>query len=110
MAIARSLKNYLKAQSVQYPVDRHAHMESSMHTAAAAHVPGDRLAKSVLVTDEEGCLLVVVPSSHRVQLGELVRKLGLATEDELRMSLGGANSAGQRRTAADQKRDSIGVW
>jgi len=88
MAIARSLKNYLEEQGVQYDVVRHVHTESSMHTAAAAHVPGDRLVKSVLVADEEGCLLVVVPSSHRVQLGELdrqlERKLGLATEDELR--------------------------
>ena len=88
MAISRSLKNYLEEQGAQYDVVRHVHTESSMHTAAAAHVPGDRLAKSVLVVDEEGCLLVVVPSSHRVQLGELDRQLernlGLATEDELR--------------------------
>ncbi len=88
MAISRSLKNYLEEQGVQYDIVRHVHTESSMHTAAAAHVPGDRLAKSVLVVDEEGCLLVVVPSSHRVQLGELDRQLernlGLATEDELR--------------------------
>ena len=88
MAISRSLKNYLEEQGVQYDVVRHVHTESSMHTAAAAHVPGDRLAKSVLMVDEEGCLLVVVPSSHRVQLGELDRQLernlGLATEDELR--------------------------
>ncbi len=75
MAIARSLKNYLEEQGVQYDVVRHVHTESSTHTAAAAHVPGDWLAKSVLVADEEGCLLVVVPSSHRVQLGELDRQL-----------------------------------
>ena len=88
MAIAQSLKTYLKEQGVQYEVVRHAHTESSSHSAAAAHVPGDRLAKSVLVADEEGYLLAVVPSSHRVQLGELdrqlERKLGLATEGELR--------------------------
>ena len=41
-----------------------------------------------MVADEECYLLAVVPSSHRVQLGELdrqlERKLGLATEGELR--------------------------
>ena len=88
MAIAQSLKTYLKEQGLQYEVVRHAHTESSTYSAAAAHVPGDRLAKSVLVADEEGYLLAVVPSSHRVQLGELdrqlERKLGLATEGELR--------------------------
>ena len=88
MAISPSLKHYLEAQAVKYDVVRHRHTESSMHTAAAAHVPGDRLAKSVVVADDDGCLLAVVPSSHRVHLGELDRqldrKLGLVTEDELR--------------------------
>ncbi len=88
MAIASSLKSYLEERGVRYDVVRHEHTDSSMHTAAAAHVPGDRLAKSVLVADEQGCVLAVVPSSHRVHLGELdrqlERRLGLATEDELR--------------------------
>ncbi len=46
MAIARSLKNYLEEQGVQYDVVRHVHTESSTHTAAEAHVPGDRVPRS----------------------------------------------------------------
>ena len=34
MAIAQSLKTYLKEQGVQYEVVRHAHTESSSHSAA----------------------------------------------------------------------------
>jgi Ala-tRNA(Pro) deacylase len=41
MAIARSLRNYLEEQGVQYDVIRHMHTESSTRSAAAAHVPGD---------------------------------------------------------------------
>jgi Ala-tRNA(Pro) deacylase len=58
-----------------------------MVTAAAAHVPGDRLAKAVILKDGEDYLMVVVPSDYHVQLGSLHRQLGrevgLATETEL---------------------------
>jgi Ala-tRNA(Pro) deacylase len=50
-------------------------------------VPGNRLAKSVILGDEQGYLMVVLPSNRQVNLGELHRQLnrnlGLATESEL---------------------------
>jgi Ala-tRNA(Pro) deacylase len=58
-----------------------------MATAAAAHVPGDRLAKAVIVQDGDGPLMVVVPSDYHVHLGllhkHLNREVGLVTEDEV---------------------------
>jgi Ala-tRNA(Pro) deacylase len=58
-----------------------------MESAQLAHVPGDRIAKSVVLEDERGYLLAVLPASCRVDLGELHRQtrrnLGLATEYEL---------------------------
>jgi Ala-tRNA(Pro) deacylase len=58
-----------------------------METAEAAHVPGDRLAKTVLVTDEEGYLLAVIPSTHRLLFGALREQFGhrfdLATERDI---------------------------
>jgi Ala-tRNA(Pro) deacylase len=58
-----------------------------MDTAASAHVPGDRLAKAVIVKSEDEPLMVVVPSDYHVHLGLLHRYLGnevgLATEAEL---------------------------
>jgi len=60
---------------------------TSMQTAAQAHVPGDRLIKSVVVEDDQGYLMVALPSTHRLELGklhrQLQRQLGLATEGEL---------------------------
>jgi Ala-tRNA(Pro) deacylase len=56
-------------------------------TAEAAHVPGDRLAKTVVIHLEDGYVLAVVPSNHRVDLGDLQellgRRLGLAAETEV---------------------------
>jgi Ala-tRNA(Pro) deacylase len=58
-----------------------------MRTASVAHVPGDRLAKSVLLEDSRGYLMAVVPSTYKVDLGALSkildRHVGLATESEL---------------------------
>jgi len=87
MAIAGKLEAHLKAHSIDYELVPHPHTESSMVTAAAAHVPGDRLAKAVILKDGDEYLMIVVPSDYHVQLGALHRQLGrevgLATEPEL---------------------------
>jgi Ala-tRNA(Pro) deacylase len=87
MPIAKALKTYLDSHGVKYDLIPHPHTVSSMKTAEAAHVPGDRLAKAVVVKDEEGYLLAVVPATHHLDLGmlhrQLNRKLGLASEEEL---------------------------
>jgi Ala-tRNA(Pro) deacylase len=87
MTIASKLKAHLETHSVDYELIPHPHTESSMETAAAAHVPGDRLAKAVIVKDGDDYLMVVVPSDYHVHLGALHRNLGrevgLATEPEL---------------------------
>lgn len=87
MAIPTTLKSYLDRQSARYEMLPHPHTASSMETAAAAHVPGDRLAKAVIVKDQNDYLMVVVPSDYHVHLGRLHhllgREVGLATEREL---------------------------
>ena len=87
MAISKCLKDYLDSHEVDYEITTHRHTNSSSETAQAAHVSGDQLAKSILLEDESGYFLAVLPATHRVDLGTLHRKLhrqvGLATEDEL---------------------------
>lgn len=88
MAIAITLKNYLDRMGAHYEVVAHAPTHSSLHTARAAHVPPDHLAKPVILEDENGFLMAVVPSNRQVRLGELSRQLSrhlrLASENELR--------------------------
>ena len=87
MAIAHLVENYMVQHGVTYDVVTHAHSRSSMETAQLAHVPGDRLAKSVVLEDDEGFVMAVLPSTCHIRLGrlskELNRKLRLATENEL---------------------------
>ncbi len=88
MSIAKRVKDFLEAAGVRYKAVAHARSASSSETAQAAHVPGDQLAKSVVVHHEKGYVVAVVPSSHRVDLQRLQdlieRRMGLATEREIR--------------------------
>lgn len=87
MSIAPTVSNVLVEQDVEYDVLLHAHTTSSGQTAESSHVPGGRLAKSVLLEDDQGYLMVVLPASRQVDLAELHRvlnrNLGLALESEL---------------------------
>jgi len=79
--------NHLASQRVDYAVVAHPPAWSSQQTAANAHVPGQCLAKSVLLEDDAGYVLAVVPADSHVDLAQVHhltnRRLGLATEYEL---------------------------
>ena len=87
MALPLSLERYLIKTGIRYGVIIHRPTKYSIATAHAACVPAGRLAKSVVLRDEQGYLIAVVPASHRLRLGwlhvQLRRELGLATESEL---------------------------
>lgn len=87
MTIARKLQRYIDGAGVAYDTLAHHRTATTSQTARAAHVPGNRLAKSVVVHHETGYVLAVVPSTHRVELSTLQdvmdRRLGLASEEEV---------------------------
>ena len=87
MSIATSVRSYLAREGVRYDTLEHAYTRDSMHSAQAAHIRGDRLAKCVVLEDDRGFLMAVIPATHKVDLGALHRalnrNLGLATEREL---------------------------
>lgn len=87
MAISVTLGEFLSRQQAQYALIPHPHTSSSMETAEHAHVPGQQLAKAVILKEEGRYLMVVVPSVEHVDLAVLREQFGhgvdLATEDEL---------------------------
>ena len=87
MTIATRLKSHLQSRNIPYEVVAHPYSATSAETAESAHIPGDHLAKSVLIHMEEGPMLAVVPSNHQVDLTTLQsildRRLGLAAEHEI---------------------------
>ncbi|KOF19866.1 MAG: aminoacyl-tRNA deacylase [Ensifer adhaerens] len=87
MTIARKLQDYIDSEGVAYDTVDHHRTATTSQSARAAHVPGSRLAKSVVVHHEMGYVLAVVPSTHRIELSTLQsimnKRLGLASEEEV---------------------------
>ncbi len=87
MAMAATLREFLDEQGMEYEVIAHPYTTGGLQTAESAHIPGDQLAKSVLLEDENGYLIAVLPATHRIELNtlreQLNRDLELATEDEI---------------------------
>lgn len=87
MTITSTLQGYLRESGVDPQTVTHPKTLSASRTAQASHVPGDRVAKGVLVKDEKGFLLAVIPASHHIEMDSLCRLTGrelrLADEDEV---------------------------
>lgn len=87
MAIAIALQQFLDEQGVDYDLMTHKKTHCASRSAQASHVPGDCLAKAVVIKRRKGYLLAVLPSSRMVgldQLGQwLQQPVGLATEEEI---------------------------
>ncbi len=87
MSIGRKLKDYMSDARVEYDLVKHPRTQTSSGTAHAAHVPGGMLAKGVVLHHQDGYVLAVVPSTHRVELGKLEKTFGcdldLASEPEI---------------------------
>ncbi len=87
MSIATRVKWFLDSRSAKYELVPHAHTNSSRATIEAAQVPGHQLAKCIVLEDELGYLVAVLPASRHIALRvlneQLQRRFELATEDEL---------------------------
>ncbi len=83
MSMPSRLAHFLDQRGARYEIRSHAHSRSSAETARAAHVEPHQLAKSVILEDERGCVMAVVPADSRVSVGAVARLLG---RDSLRLS------------------------
>jgi len=87
MTISTSVKNYLTNQGIDFDLISHPRTIHSKDTALEAHVPGNRLAKAVIIRTGENFVMVVIPSDEHVDLAQLNRlfaePIDLASESEL---------------------------
>jgi Ala-tRNA(Pro) deacylase len=87
MSIAASVDSYLARSGVEYDLVAHDRTSTSSQSAQAAHVSGDQLAKCVMLQDDRGYVMAVLPASHRLDVDALDEQLGrtlmLADEEEL---------------------------
>jgi Ala-tRNA(Pro) deacylase len=87
MTIAPTLQRHLD-RNVSYDVITHDPTMSSTRTAQACHVPGDRLAKAIVLRRNGSYMLAVLPASRHISLPDLKLQIGddvdLANEGEIR--------------------------
>ncbi len=87
MTISSTLNKFLDQHQIEFELVPHTPTGSSMETMRQAHVPGNRLAKAVVLKEEDNYSMVVLPSVEHVDLAALRKQLGhgveLATEAEL---------------------------
>jgi len=76
MSIASRLSTYLELHGACYEICTHNYSHSSAESARTAGVPPHQLAKSVIIEDDGGCLMAVIPADKTVMLGKLAHMLG----------------------------------
>lgn len=76
MAISMTLAEYLDNEGISYDLVAHPYTHSSLESAESAHIPGDKLAKCIVLEDNNGYLLAVIPSTHKLDLDTLQKRLG----------------------------------
>ena len=89
MSLPSHLSNYLGERGARFEVCMHEHSRTSAETARSAHIVPAQLAKSVILEDDLGCVMAVVPADKTVMLGELARLLDrrhLRLADEKRIA------------------------
>jgi len=85
----KKLKDFLDDRGIKYVAISHSPAYTAQEIAASAHVPGQELAKTVMVKIDGELALAVLPASFRVDFELLQSTLGaekieLASEHEFR--------------------------
>lgn len=82
-----ALKKFLDEEDVKYVTIRHSPAFTAQEIAASAHVPGQELAKTVIVRLDGELAMVVLPATDQVDLERLQEvscsdRVELASEDD----------------------------
>jgi Ala-tRNA(Pro) deacylase len=76
MTYKEDLEAYLREQEVAFALQHHPVAYTAQEVAAAEHVPGDTLAKVVMVMADDRLVMLTVPATHRVNLRKVAELVG----------------------------------
>jgi Ala-tRNA(Pro) deacylase len=87
MPILTKLKEVLDKAKIPYEIYNHPQAFTAQETAASQHLPGQEMAKVVMLKVDGSLVMAVVPASTMVSYGKVraslrVKEVALATEDE----------------------------
>lgn len=87
MSIAQSVRSFLEENGIEYEHHEHEPAYTAQEVAAADHVPGKEMAKTVVMTNGEKFVMAVLPATRRVDVERFREAAGdeglrLAEEEE----------------------------
>lgn len=87
MPIATQLQTYLQQHHINYEVINHPYSDRALNTAHTACVPARYMVKAVVLQDDSGYIMAVMPSMNKLILqdinSQLSRQLHLVPEPTL---------------------------
>ncbi|MGE4358079.1 MAG: aminoacyl-tRNA deacylase [Candidatus Omnitrophota bacterium] len=88
MGIPKKIISYLKKNKVSYKTLKHEIAYTAQEIAAAQHISGNQVAKTVLIKTDKNFFLAVLPATHLIDFNKLKRiakakKVMLAKEEDM---------------------------
>ena len=74
--VLQRLREYLDQEKVKYVIITHSPATTAQEIAAAAHISGKEMAKTVMMKVDGEMVMVVLPASTKVDLGRLLDATG----------------------------------
>lgn len=89
MPISKKLKEFLDQNNIKYATMSHSRAYTAQEIAASTHVPGQELAKTVIIKADGEFKMAVLPASYKINFSQLKKGIGakkvtLATELEFK--------------------------
>lgn len=72
-----TIQNYLERNQIPFECSEHSKAFTAQEVAHAAHIPGNRLAKTIIVRVDGQMTMVVLHADERVDLARLRESLGV---------------------------------
>ena len=70
------IKEFLDANNVKYLCIRHSRAFTAQEIAAAAHIPGKEMAKTVILVVDGKTAMAVLPASHKIDFEKFKKETG----------------------------------
>jgi len=89
MPISKKLTHFLDENHIKYVVIEHFQAYTAQEIAAAVHIPGKELAKSIIVKADGKFVMVVLPATYKINFDLLKSAIGkedvsLASEEDFK--------------------------
>lgn len=75
MSVITKLKDYLDTNHIKYVAINHSPHFTAQEIAASLHVPGNELAKTIILKGDDNYIMAVLPASHKIDYELLADQL-----------------------------------